>query len=94
MKNLGKILCFALALMMGMSSCEKEEDITTLNSAAKLVATLSTNTLVLNKDNATQDAITISWAKPDFGFNAAAEYSIFMDKKGNNFDKARIIERR
>ena len=58
-----------------------------LNPNAKLEATLSTATLVLLKDNPDVDVLTVSWAKPDFGFPAAAAYSVIVDKKGNNFAK-------
>jgi starch-binding outer membrane protein SusE/F len=90
MKNLSKILllCTAFVLTWG---CSKVEDIVTLNSTASLTASLSTPTLVLLKDNADKDAFTISWTKPEYGFDAAPTYTIFIDKKGNNFAKPYVV---
>ena len=80
-----------LALVLAWGGCKKVEDIIVLNPNAKLEASLSTNTLVLLKDNETKDALTISWVKPDFGFPAAATYTLFIDKKGNNFATPKAI---
>jgi starch-binding outer membrane protein SusE/F len=90
MKNLSKILLLSVALVFAWS-CSKVEDIVTLNSAATLTASLSSPTLVLLKDNADKDALTISWTKPDYGFDAAPTYTILIDKKGNNFAKPYAI---
>jgi starch-binding outer membrane protein SusE/F len=43
------------------------------------------------KDNADKDAFTISWTKPEYGFDAAPTYTIFIDKKGNNFAKPYVV---
>jgi starch-binding outer membrane protein SusE/F len=90
MKNLSKILllCTAFALTW---SCSKVEDIITLNSAASLSAIISTPTLVLLKDNADKDAFTVTWIKPEYGFEAAPTYSVLVDKKGNNFAKPYVV---
>ncbi len=85
MKRLNKILFLGLALVLAWGGCKKIEDQVLLNPAAKLVASLSSNTVVLLKDNVANDALTISWVKPDFGFPAEAKYTVYFDKKGNNF---------
>jgi starch-binding outer membrane protein SusE/F len=90
MKNLSKILLLCAAFVLTWS-CSKVEDIVTLNSAATLSASLSTPTLVLLKDNADKDAFTISWTKPEYGFDAAPTYTILVDKKGNNFAKPYVV---
>lgn len=83
---------FLLLALIGMggllTSCEKEEVQAMLNPAAAPVVSLSSQTLVLTKDNADKDALTVSWPKPDYGFAAAASYSILIDKKGGNFSNA------
>jgi starch-binding outer membrane protein SusE/F len=76
------MLCLAVGTL---ASCEKEEVKAVFNAGAVPTVTLSSPSVVLTKDNADKDALTISWAKPDFGFNAAATYTIVMDKKGGNF---------
>lgn len=90
MKSLNKILVLGLALIIAWG-CNKEEEQIFLNPSATLVASLSAPTIVLTKENANNDAFTVSWVKPDFGFAAAPEYSVFVDKKGNNFAKPTII---
>jgi starch-binding outer membrane protein SusE/F len=91
MKSLNKILFLGLAFVLAWGACKKEETQVVLNPSAKLVATLSANTVVLLKDQAANDALTVSWTTPDFGFPAAASYSIYIDKKGNNFAKPSVI---
>jgi starch-binding outer membrane protein SusE/F len=91
MKKLNKILFLGLAFVFAWGGCKKEETQILLNPGAKLEAALSANTVVLLKDNAALDALTVSWIKPDFGFPAAATYNIFIDKKGSNFGKAVVI---
>ena len=87
MKKINKIWFFGLAFILALASCDKEETQIVLNPGAKLEATLSTTTLTLLKDNPDVDVLTVSWIKPDFGFPAAASYSVIIDKKGNNFAK-------
>jgi starch-binding outer membrane protein SusE/F len=90
MKSLSKLLLLSAAFIFAWG-CTKVEDIVTLNSAATLTASLSTPTLVLLKDNADKDALTVTWTKPEYGFDAAPSYSILVDKKGNNFAKPYVV---
>lgn len=80
---------FALfSLLVGaglLTSCEKEEIQAVMNPNAAVVVALSSQNVVLTKENADKDALTISWPKPDYGFNAAASYNILIDKKGGDF---------
>ena len=87
MKNINKLLFLGLAFVLAWGACKKEETQIVLNPNAKLEATLSATTLTLLKDNPDVDVLTVSWVKPDFGFPAAASYSVIVDKKGNNFAK-------
>jgi starch-binding outer membrane protein SusE/F len=90
MKNLSKILLLSIAFVF-VWGCSKVEDIVTINSSATLTANLSASTLILLKDNADKEALTVSWTKPDYGFDAAPSYTIFVDKKGNNFAKPYVV---
>lgn len=81
-------LLLAGAALLTLGSCEKEEVRAVLNPGSAPVAMLSAPTVVLTKDNADKDALTISWAKPDYGFSAPAAYTVLLDKKGNNFANA------
>ncbi len=89
MKKINQFLFLGLALLITWA-CEKEETKAILNASAAPVVSLSTKSVVLNKDNATQDALTISWAT-DYGFNASASNTIWIDKKGGNFSKGASI---
>lgn len=86
-KIINRLLVLVGAITL-LSSCEKEEIRAILNPAATPAVTLSTPTLVLSKDNANNEVLTISWAKPDYGFDAGALYTILLDKKGGDFSKA------
>jgi hypothetical protein len=87
MKNILKPL-FLGAIALLATACEKEEIQAVLNPGAVPVITVSASTLVLTKENADKDALTISWPKPDYGFTAAAAYTILIDKKGGDFSNA------
>ncbi|MEZ4905845.1 MAG: SusE domain-containing protein [Spirosomataceae bacterium] len=88
MKNIiNKLLLLGLAGML-FTACEKDEIKAVLNSNANPSVTLSSQNVVLLKDNADKDALTIAWAKPDYGFPAGASYTVLIDKKGGNFSNA------
>ncbi|RPE00179.1 hypothetical protein EGM88_02645 [Aureibaculum marinum] len=84
MKNLINKLIILITIPIVLSGCE-DRDLTMLNSNATLSANLSSTTVVLEKENASSDALTISWTKPDFGYDAAPNYQILIDMVGNNF---------
>ena len=88
MKSLLKKCFVAASALLALSACEKEEEKILLNSSAVPVVTTSAQTLVLTKDNADKDALTVNWAKPNYGFDAAANYTVMIDKKGGDFTKA------
>ena len=82
---------FFLALSLFMGSCE-EEEIITLDSGASTTMIISSNEVVLEKENEGTDALTISWTKPDYGYNAAANYQILFDLPGGDFSTAQVVE--
>ncbi|MDI9857815.1 SusE domain-containing protein [Flectobacillus roseus] len=85
MKKIFSTSLIVMASLFVFTSCEKEEDKAILNTNAVPSIQLSANTVVLTKDNADKDAVTLSWPKPDYGFSAAASYTILIDKKGGTF---------
>jgi starch-binding outer membrane protein SusE/F len=87
MKRINKLIVFGL-LFMSSWGCKKMEDMIVINPNATLVATASTSTLVMLRDNSDKDALTVSWATPDYGFKAAPSYSVTVVKKGGDFSKA------
>ncbi len=90
MKRLNKLIVFGL-LMLSSWSCKKDIIDVNINPSAVLVATASTQTAVLLKDNALKDALSVSWNSPDYGFQAAPGYTVYIDKKGNNFSKQTVF---
>lgn len=90
MRNFIKYL-FSIVLLAGVISCEKEEIRAVLNSEATPGLKLSAANIALSKDAADENALTISWSKPDFGYNAAAQYQILIAKRGTNFNDAQVF---
>ncbi len=78
------ILLFAVA---GLWSCEKDEIRAVMNEGVGTNVTLSAPTLVLTKDGAENQVLTVSWTAPDFGYAAAPSYLLQLDKKGGDFSK-------
>lgn len=90
MKQLYKIVfLFALSLVLG--SCENDDALVVLNPNASTELTLSTNTVVLLKDNEGADVLNISWTNPDFGFDSTASYRILIDLLSGDFSEAQTI---
>jgi hypothetical protein len=88
-KYINKIFVL-LAISVFLGSCE-EQELTILNPNATTIATLSANDVVLEKANIGQDALTVTWTKPDFGYNAAASYQLLVDLAGGDFSSASVI---
>lgn len=84
-------LFFFFGILTVLSSCEKEEIRAVLNSGAKPVVSVSSQSLQLNKESADANALTLSWAEPEFGFNAGTQYRVLIDKSGNNFADAQVF---
>ena len=70
---------FAVVATTMLASCEKDEIKAVLNSGAVPVVAVSSQTVVLTKENADKEALTVSWAKPDYGFDAPANYTILIE---------------
>ena len=86
MKKIFNTYLLFIASLLVFSSCQKEEDKAILNIAGAVPSVkLSASSVVLLKDNATTNALTVSWEKPNYGFDAPATYTIQIDKKGGTF---------
>jgi hypothetical protein len=86
MKKIFNTYLLFIASLLVFSSCQKEEDKAILNVAGAVPSVkLSASSVVLTKDNAAANALTISWEKPNYGFDAPASYTIQIDKKGGTF---------
>jgi hypothetical protein len=73
---LNKILILFTAAIF-LVACDKEE-FTVLNPDATTTVSISTTDVVLEKNNAGQDVLTVTWTEPDYGFNAGAQYQVIL----------------
>ncbi len=91
MKNYINKIFILLAISVFVGACEDDRDLTVLNPNATTVATLSSNDIVLEKSNIGQDALGITWTKPDYGYSAAASYQVLIDLAGGDFSAAQVV---
>lgn len=61
-----KIAIIALLALTVITGCEKEDKATLDDSTTTISTTLSINSLVLTKDNASGEALTVSWKTSEF----------------------------
>ena len=78
------IIFSALALLL-FNGCKKDAANITVGEGTPAVLTASASTLVLSSAAAADNAVTFSWTKADYNYNAAIQYTLEVDKKGNNF---------
>jgi len=90
MKKLILKLTCVTALFAFMQSCDDVERVY-YNDAAETVLSLSDNNLILSEDNGANEILTLTWSDPDYGFDAAALYSVQMDVQGGDFSNPQII---
>ena len=90
MKKIIYKLTYLTALFAFIYSCDDVERVY-YNDAAETVLSLSDDNLVLNEENAVNEVLTLTWTEPDFGFSAAALYSVQIDVQGGDFSNPQII---
>lgn len=83
-KRILPIIFSALALLL-FNGCKKDSTNVTAGDGKPAVLTASASTLVLTSAAAADNAVTFSWTKADYNYNAAIQYTLQIDKKGNNF---------
>ncbi len=89
---LNKILLMSCVGLLLVSSCKKDETkVTALQDAKPGQLNASASAMMLTRADADKPAITFTFAKPDFGFDAAVTNTLQLDVKGNNFSKAKDI---
>lgn len=84
---------FFLVLPFLLGSCE-QEDLVVLNSDAATTVSVSSNEIILLKENegTDLDVLTVGWTKPDYGFQAAAKYQILFDRADGDFSDPQIVD--
>ena len=85
MKPTFKIASLLLAVSTVLWSCDKEETQAVLKPGGATTLTSTATTLVLLQANAGNAAVTFTWNKADFGYQAAINYTIQLCKGGTNF---------
>lgn len=91
MKQISKLLFFAVVLSVIVWSCEKDENKIYLEGGTAPVLSSSVSTTIpLSFANAAQQAIKLSWTNPDYRFSTGTSshdvtYQIEIDTVGANF---------
>ena len=88
MKNIISKSIYAITLFSAFFVACEDVDTVLLDSTANTVVSLSDDNVVLSEDTAENNAVTISWTEPNFGFDAAPSYTIMMDVSGGDFTAA------
>lgn len=86
MRNILKTaaICASLALLIG---CEKDEEKATMNANARVEANLSATDLVLDKAQANNTALTVTWETKDLGVQLAPIYIVELKNPANGKSK-------
>ena len=91
--NMKKIIyksIFVLSILIFNFSCDDVERVY-LNADAETILSLSADNITLTEDTALNEILTASWTEPDFGFDAAALYTVLIDYQGGDFSEAQIV---
>ncbi len=81
---------FLLSILIVNFSCDDIESVY-LNADAETILSLSAENVTLTEDTALNEILTATWTEPEFGFNAAALYTILIDYQGGDFSEAQIV---
>ena len=90
MKKLILKLTYVAALFTFLNACDDVERVY-YNDSAETVLSLSDDNLSLSEDSGANEILTLTWSDPDYGFDAAALYSIQIDVQGGDFSVPQII---
>lgn len=79
------------ALLFILSACKKDETQSVLELKSNAVLKASATTLILKREDATNNAITFDFTETDFGYNAASKNMLQIAVEGTNFASAKEI---
>jgi hypothetical protein len=82
MKKLFKNILLLFTATIFLTACDSR-NLTVLDSSASTTVSLSKSDLVLDVNNAGQDVLTVTWTKPNFGFNAGPNYQVILTVAGS-----------
>lgn len=84
---------FFLALFtFAFIACKDDQELVVMQPGTPPALSVSSNTLVLDRDQADHEAITFSWSEAEFGFPAAVNYSLQLAQAGTNFADPRNVD--
>jgi starch-binding outer membrane protein SusE/F len=92
MKNILSISFAILLSSVIITSCKKKNDNPVIKNNTGLALTVNTpgfpDTVKMTIGSAINDALQLQWSAADFGFDAAAKYTVEMIVKGSNWEDA------
>ena len=88
-KYINKIL-FLMTFSALLMSCEKD-DVVVINEDFTTTVSVNNDNIVLEEANEGMPVLTVTWTKPEFGFNAAAEYNILFDLADGDFSSPQTV---
>lgn len=92
MKNiLNKLILLLVAPLVFVACNDDDPVLTVLNPNVVVDVSLSTSNVVLDPDMADNEVLVVSWVQPDFGYNAAADYTILFDNLGGDFSDPQSV---
>ncbi|VAW30200.1 hypothetical protein MNBD_BACTEROID07-559, partial [hydrothermal vent metagenome] len=85
------ILFLTLVTMFGFYSCQKEGTNVVLDpnniTSPVLKSPVDGASMTFTKENSTS-TVAFAWSSAKYGFNAAVDYYVQVDRQGNNFKNA------
>lgn len=95
-KNILHIVA-GISMMLAVTACEKDQDMVTLSTSESITMNATATDLMLEKDNAAEEAVVFSWtplevnwSDPDLARDGIITYTLQLDTVGGEF--ARPVE--
>ncbi len=85
MKTWFKNIALLGAALLVLASCEKDEVKLILGAGVPPTVSASGNSFVITETNLSDVLLTLNWTKSDYSTNVAVNYTVQVDKAGNNF---------
>lgn len=93
MKLFKKIQLAALALVVGLASCEKTDNLPYYAKGTATVLSASATTIAPTAADSNKTAVTFSWTSPLYSTDSSSyKYVVQIDSAGRNFSKANSFE--
>ena len=80
-----KLAVSATVLLLSVSSCKKDETQVVLSNPVSPQLTASATTATITPATGASPAVTYSWTKAEYGYQAAVTYTLQFAKAGTNF---------